>query len=190
MRFVSGPGVPPPIVITLASGSSSDVEWYRRMRVAVGPVLHVPVPAGLKISVVYATPVAALLTALPPETSTRPSAITVALPQCRPNWACGSAVTCGIAPLILITLALREAALDDPPPTWRIRPGANITAVDDPPALSVGKLPSVAIVPVPAGLMRRIALLARLKTSPSGATKFLGYPLDSELVDAPVSSRN
>ena len=160
------------------------------MRVAVGPVDHVLVPAGLKISVVYATPVAALSTALPPDTSTRPSAITVALPQCRPNCACGSAVTCGVAPLMLMMLALREAALDGPPPTCRIRPGENITAVDDPPALSVGNVPSEVIVPVPAGSMRFIAVLVRLKTSPFGATKFLGYPLDSPLVDAPVSSRN
>ena len=50
------------------------------MRVAVGPVDHELV-AGSKISEVYATPVAALFTALPPETNTRPSAITVAFPQ-------------------------------------------------------------------------------------------------------------
>ena len=83
-------------------------------------------------------------------------------------------MTCGGAPLMLMMLALRLAAFDVPPPTCRIRPGANITAVDDPPVLSVGNVPSGVIVPLPAGLMRYIAVLARLKTSPSGPTKFFG----------------
>ena len=71
-------------------------------------------------------------------------------------------------------LALRLAASELPPPTWRIRPGANITDVAVPPALSVGNVPSIVIEPFPAGLTRYIALLAIPNTSPSGATKFFG----------------
>ena len=75
-------------------------------------------------------------------------------------------------------LALRLAALALPPPTCRIRPGSNITDVAVPPALSVGNVPSIVIEPLPAGLTRYIALLAMPKTSPSGPTKFFGYPLE------------
>jgi hypothetical protein len=73
-----------------------------------------------------------------------------------------------------MTLALRLAALASPPPTCRIRPGANITDVAVPPLLSVGKVPRLVIDPFPAGLTRYIAALATPKTRPSGPTKFFG----------------
>ena len=49
-----------------------------------------------------------------------------------------------------------------------------MTAVEVPPALSVGNVPSDVMVPFPAGLTRYIALFARPNTSPSGPTKFFG----------------
>jgi hypothetical protein len=72
-------------------------------------------------------------------------------------------------------LALRLAALALPPPTCRMRPGANMTEVAVPPALSVGNnVGKIVIEPFPAGLTRYMVLLARPKTSPSGPMKFFG----------------
>jgi hypothetical protein len=44
-----GPGAPPPDTSTLASGSSTAVEWYKRALTSGGPTSHWPV-VGFQIS--------------------------------------------------------------------------------------------------------------------------------------------
>ena len=61
-----------------------------------------------------------------------------------------------------------------PPPTCRIFPGSNITAVDVPPVFVLEAVAIILMVPFPAGFTSYIWLLAMPKTRPFGATQFLG----------------
>src|SRR5262245_19515033 len=132
------------------------------MRDALAPTVHAPV-AGFHSSVWYATLTALLSAVDPPETSTPPSAMTVALDHTR---SCDSApimAAVGVAPLRSSVCTCAFCRTD------RMRPGWYITAgYQYPPAVSVSGVSLM--LPLPAGLTKKVRPpIAATNTRPSGA---------------------
>ena len=120
------------------------MPWYRRGFTALAPTSHWPL-CGFQISASRLTLVGWFQTLLPPVASTLPSARIVATERRRWRSIALVVVIDGVAPLMSITMAWLEL-----PPYCRMRPGANIAALESLPAVADANWPAVVMAPLPA----------------------------------------